>query len=59
MRILQMVSELEIKQQQEHPTVSSQMAVKQATNERKKARSVKNHEEEAKQPKLRARKEKV
>jgi len=42
------VSELEIKQQKDHPTVSSQMAFKQATNEVKKARSVKNHEEEAK-----------
>ena len=49
MRML--VSEPEIKQQKDHPTVSSQMAFKQVTNEGKKARSVKNHEE-AKQPKV-------
>lgn len=50
MRIL--VSEQKIKQQKDNPAVSSQMAFKQAANEEEKARSVKNHKEEAKQLKM-------
>jgi hypothetical protein len=45
-------SELEIQQQKDHPSVSSQMAFKQATNEGKKVRSVESHKEKAEQLKM-------